>query len=117
LILNIIIILFYHIAAVQEFDYNKGIQECLNKHLKIFEKNNNPLHNPDYNEIIKRKIKFIKWILKTIETYPDIEFQVLVTMVDSKIIIYKNKLDKARTRPVTYRAFDVIRHLEWFKIC
>ena len=34
----------------------------------------NPLHNPVYNEIIKRKIKFIKWILKTTVTYPDIEF-------------------------------------------
>ena len=55
-------------AAVQVSNYNKNLQECLNKHLKIFEKDMSPLHNPVYNAIIKRKIKFIKWILKTIET-------------------------------------------------
>ena len=102
-------------TAVQEFNYNKCLQECLTNHLKIFEKDINPLHNPVYNAIIKRKIKFIKWILKTIDTYPDVEFQVLVTMIDSEIIIYKNELDKARTRPITDKAFDAIQHLEWLK--
>jgi hypothetical protein len=83
---------------------------------KIFEKGIHPSHNPVYNAIVKRKIKFIKWILKAIETYPDIEFQVLVTMIDSEIIIYKEKLNHARTRPVTDKAFDSIQHLEWLKI-
>jgi hypothetical protein len=36
-------------------------------------------------------------------------------MIDSEIIIYKNKLDKSRTRPVTDKAFDAIQHLEWLK--
>jgi len=102
-------------AAVQIFDYNKNLQECLIKHLKIFQKDISPLHNPVYNAIVKRKIKFIRWILETIETYPDIEFQVLVTMIDSETIIYKNKLDKARTRPMSDKAFDAIQHLEWLK--
>jgi hypothetical protein len=102
-------------AAVQAFDYNKGLRECLIKHLKIFQKDINPLHNPVYLGIIKRKIKFIKWILKAIETYPEIEFQVLVTMIDSEIIIYKEKLNHARTRPTTDKAFDAIQHLEWLR--
>jgi hypothetical protein len=55
-------------AAVQAFDYNKDFKEYLTKHLKIFQKDMNPLHNPVYNAIVRRKIKFIKWILKTVET-------------------------------------------------
>ena len=102
-------------TAVQAFDYTKGLEECLNKHLKIFEKDIHPSHNPIYNAIIKRKIKFIKWILKAIETYPDIEFQILVTMIDNEIIIYKEKLNHARTRPATDKAFDAIQHLEWLR--
>ena len=51
-------------AAVQVFDYNKSLQDCLTKHLKIFEKDIHPSHNPVYNGIIKRKIRFIKWVLK-----------------------------------------------------
>jgi hypothetical protein len=38
-------------------------------------------------------------------------------MIDGEIIIYKNKLDKARTRPVTDKAFDAIQHLSGLKIC
>ena len=102
-------------TALQVFDYNKSLQGCLIKHLKIFQRDISPLHNPVYNGIIKRKIKFIKWILEVIKTYPDIEFQVLVAMIDSEIIIFKNKLDKARTRPMTDKAFDAIQHLEWLK--
>ena len=102
-------------TALRVFDYNKSLQGCLIKHLKIFQRDISPLHNPVYNGIIKRKIKFIKWILEVIKTYLDIEFQVLVTMIDSEIIIFKNKLDKARTRPMTDKAFDAIQHLEWLK--
>ena len=102
-------------TAVQAFDYTKGLQECLTKHLNIFEKDIHPSHNPVYNAIVRRKIKFIKWILRTIETYPDIEFQVLVTMIDSEIIDYKDKLHRARTRPMTDKAFDAIQHLEWLR--
>jgi hypothetical protein len=113
--LNIIFFKLDDMTAVQAFDYTKGLQECLTKHLKIFENDFHPSHNPVYNAIIRRKIKFIKWILKAIETYPGIEFQVLVTMIDSEIIIYKEKLNHARTRPATDKAFDAIQHLEWLR--
>jgi hypothetical protein len=103
--------------AVQAFDYTKALQECLNKHLKILEKDISPLHNPVYNAIVSRKIKFIKWILETIKTCPDIEFQMLVTMIDSEIIIYKDKLKRVRTRPVTDKAFDVFDILNGFEMC
>lgn len=102
-------------TAVQAFDYTKGLQECPNKHLKIFEKTIHPSHNPIYNAIIKRKIKFIQWILEAIKSYPGIEFQILVTMIDNEIIIYKEKLNHARTRPATDKAFDAIQHLEWLR--
>ena len=82
---------------------------------EIFQKDINPLHNPVYNAIVSRKIKFIKWILKAIETYPDIEFQILVTMVDVEIIIYKDKLKRSKTRPATDKTFDAIQHLEWLR--
>ena len=102
-------------TAVQAFDYTKALQECLTKHLKIFENDIHPSHNLMSNGMVKRKIKFIKWILKAIETYPGMEFQVLVTMIDSEIIIYKEKLNQASTRPATDKAFDTIQHLEWLR--
>ena len=102
-------------AAIQIPDYNKGLQECLTKHLKIFEKDIHPSHNPVYSGMVKRKIKFIKWILKEIKSYPDVPFEALVTMIDSEIIDYKDKLHRARTRPTTDKAFDTIQHLEWLR--
>ena len=51
-------------TAVQGFDYNKFLQECLIKHLKILQKDIHPSHNPVYDGIIKRKIQ-----------YQDIEFK------------------------------------------
>ena len=92
-------------AAMQAFDYTKRLQECLTKHLKIFEKDIHPSHNTVYNAIIKRKIKFIKWILKAIKSYPDIEFELLITMIDSEIIICKDKLEyckKYNRNPADY---------------
>ena len=103
-------------TTVQEFDYSKRIQVCFMKHLKIFQKEINPLHNPVCNAIAKRKMKFITWILKAIVTYPNIEFQIIISMIDSVIIIYENKLDKARTGPMTDKAFDAIRNLEWLNL-
>lgn len=38
-------------TAVQIFDYNRGLHECLTKHLKIFEKDIHPSHNPVYNSL------------------------------------------------------------------
>ena len=95
-------------TAVQGFDYHKFLQECLTKHLKILSKDTHPSHNSVHVGIIKRKIQIIKWILKVIKTYPDIEFQVLVTIIDSEIIIYNDKLKRARTKLHTDKAFDSI---------
>ena len=36
-------------------------------------------------------------------------------MIDSEIIIYKDKLKRTRTRPATDKAFDSIHHLEWLR--
>ena len=40
----------------------------------------------------------------------------LVTMIDSEIIDFtREDLDRARTRPMTDKAFDTIQHLEWLR--
>ena len=36
-------------------------------------------------------------------------------MIDIEIIISKDKLDKARTNPITDKAFDAVQHLEWLR--
>ena len=39
----------------------------------------------------------------------------LITMIDNEIILLQKKLDRARTRPMTDKAFDTIQHLEWLR--
>ena len=46
-------------------------------------------------ELSREKIRFIKWILKSIKLYPDIQVEVPLTMIDSEIIDYKDKLHRA----------------------
>ena len=36
-------------------------------------------------------------------------------MIDTEIIVYKRRLERARTRPMTDKAIDAIQHLEWIR--
>ena len=95
--------------------YNRHLQDCLNKYLKAFESDILHSDNPLNNGIIRRKIKFIKWILKEIKINEKISYETLITMVDTEIIIYKRKLQRASTRPTTFKVFDTIQNLEWLR--
>ena len=102
-------------TAVLICNYNKYLQDCLTKYLKTFENDIHSSHNPIYNAIINRKLKFIKWILKAIKSNENIPHEMLIIMVDTEIILYKRRLGRARTRPVTDKIFDAIQHLEWLR--
>jgi hypothetical protein len=102
-------------AAIQVFNYNNALQNCLTKHLKIFENDIHTSHNPIYIQIFKRKINFIKWILKAIKSNENIPYDELTIMIDTEIIVYKRRLERARTRPLTDKAIDAIQHLEWIR--
>ena len=102
-------------TGVETSNYNKNLQNCLTNHLKIFEKEISPLHNPVYNSSINTKISFVKWILKTIKSDEKIPYETLVVMIDTEIIIYKTRLEKAKTRLITDKTYDAIQHLEWLR--
>jgi hypothetical protein len=36
-------------------------------------------------------------------------------MIDTEIIVYKRRLERARTRQMIVKAFDAIQHLEWLR--
>ena len=74
-------------TAFETSNYNKNLQNCLSNHLKIFGKEISPLHNPDYNNSINKKIKFVKWILKAIKSDEKIPYETLVVMIDTEIIL------------------------------
>jgi hypothetical protein len=63
-------------------------------------------------ELSREKIRFIKWILKSIKLYPDIQFEVLLTIIDSEIIDYKDKLHRARIRPRTLPLINSIPYVK-----
>ena len=102
-------------TAVLISNYNKHLQDCLSKYLKVFENDIHSSDNPVYNAIINRKLKFIKWILKAIKSNENIQYEMLIIMIDTEIILYKRRLGRARTRPMTDKAFDTIQHLEWLR--
>jgi hypothetical protein len=54
-------------------------------------------------------------VLKEIKSNEKISYETLINMVDTEIIIYKRKLQRASTRPMTFKAFDAIQHLEWLR--
>jgi hypothetical protein len=102
------------VTAAQSNDYyNRHLQDCLTKYLKAFE--SDILHSDNPLQNIKRKIKFIKWVLKEIKSNEKISYETLIIMVDTEIIIYKRKLQRASTRPMTFKVFDAIQHLEWLR--
>jgi hypothetical protein len=45
----------------------------------------------------------------------NIPYDELTIMIDTEIIVYKRRLERARTRPMTDKAIDAIQHLEWVR--
>ena len=102
-------------TAIKNPNYNKNLENCLTKYLKVFKREVSPSHNPVYNSSIIKKVSFVKWILNTIKSNEIIPYETLIVMIDTEIIIYKRRLEKARTGLLTDKTYDAIQHLQWLR--
>lgn len=100
--------------GVQAFDDLKGLENSLTHQVKSLNADLHPSHNPVYLRSIRKKIRFVKWILKVIKS-DGFTHQELLEMIDIKTDKLKKELDKARVRTHTDRGYDSIQSLEWLR--
>lgn len=75
--------------GTQAFDDLVGLKIFLEHQIKNLNNEIYPLHNSVFNYGIKKKIRFLKCILKLLKSN-DFSYQELVEMVDIKTDKYKN---------------------------
>jgi hypothetical protein len=98
----------------QAFDDLVGLEKSLWHQVKSPTADLYPSHNPVYNRSIKKKIRFVKWILKALKS-EDFTHQDLLDMIDIKIDKSKKELEHARIRTHIDRVYDSIQSLEWLR--
>jgi len=102
-------------TALKITTYNKNLENCLTKYMKVFKREVSPSRNPVYNSSITKKVSFVKWILKTIKSNEIIPYETLIVMIDTEIIVYKRRLEKSSTKLLADRTHDAIQHLQWLR--
>ena len=100
--------------GAQAFDDPKGLEKSLTHQVKTLNADLHPSHNPVYLRSIKKKIRFVKWILKAMKS-DSFTHQELLDMIDIKTDKLKKELDRAKTRTYTDRIYDSIQSLEWLR--
>ena len=99
-------------AIIQTSNYNKGLQNCLIKHLRILEYNIHSSRDAVFNHSINQKIRFVMWIIKILKSNKNICYDLLIIMIETEIIILKRRLDDAIIERQGVKLFDSLQHLE-----
>ena len=103
-----------NMEGAQAFDDLTGLEKSLRYQVQTLNADLHPSHNPVYLRSIKRKIRFVKWILKVMKS-DSFTHQDLLDMIDIKTDRLKKELDRAKTRTYTDRIYDSIQSLEWLR--
>jgi hypothetical protein len=100
--------------GAQAFDDLEGLKTFLENQVKNLKNEIYPSHNPVFSKSIKKKIRFVEWILKLLKSNEFTHAQ-LVEIIDIKMDKLKKELNRARVRTHTDRLYDSIQSLEWLR--
>ena len=104
----------FAMESSQAFDDLKGLENSLTHQVKSLNADLHPSHNPVYLRSVRKKITFVKWILKEMKS-DNFTHQELLEMIDIKTDKLKKELDRAKIRTHTDRVYDSIQSLEWLR--
>ena len=75
--------MLFNMEGAQEFDDLKGLEKSLRHQVQSLNADLHPSHNPVYLRSIKKKIRYVKWILNVMKS-DSFTHQDLLDMIDSK---------------------------------
>lgn len=107
--------MLFNMEGAQAFDDLKGLEKILTHQVKSLNADLHSSHNPVYTRSIKKKMRFLKWILKAMKFDENFTHQELLEMIDIKTDKLKKELDRAKIRTHTDRVYDSIQSLEWLR--
>ena len=101
--------------GAQAFDDLGGLKRFLENQVKNLKNEIHQSHNPVFSKSIKKKIRFVEWILKLIKSDEDFTYQELLDMIDLKTEAKEKDLANALGNNQKETIEDSIKSLGWLR--
>ena len=96
--------------------YNLAVlKRVLNITIKNLKKDHTLLEDSQYGRSIRKKIRYVKWILKLIKNPSDFTYHELLDIIDEKTEARKKDLLNEITNTQKETTEDSIKSLEWLR--